>query len=350
LARYTRSVFGRSADGTEVALHTLRNACGAQVAICDYGATIASVTVFDRHGALEDVVLGYDTLTDYEQCQSYMGCIVGPVANRIAGARFTLDGKPYQVDKNDGDNHLHSGSAGLHQHIWHTQVIDNALVMTTCSPDGAGGYPGNLSVEVRYRWTDNNELCIDYLATTDKPTVVNLASHAYFNLSGHQRAGAGGVLAHQLQLLADKFLPTAADNIPLGRMDPVADTPMDFSVRRTVGDCIENHFEQLSHTGGYDHCWVINTGQTPAVAAVLIDPFSGRRMTVSTTQPGVQLYTANHLDNLAGKGGQRYGRHGALCLETQHFPDAVNRPEYPSVVLRPDEQYRQATVYRFDLV
>ncbi len=350
MARHSSQPFGYTADGIEVALHTLRNATGAQVTLAEYGATIVGLRVADRQGEFADVVLGYDNLAAYEQCPAYLGCVVGPVANRIAHSQFSIDGMQYQLEANNGAHHLHGGSTGLHRQVWRTQMIDDVLVMSAYRPHGTGGYPGDLNVTVRYRWTDDNELCIDYQAVTDRPTPVNLSNHAYFNLCGHDQAGTDGALSHELQLPADTYLPTDSHRIPLERIDPVSGTPMDFSTPCTIGSRIDSDFEQLHFASGYDHCWVIGTHDQPAIAAVLTDPVSGRRMTLSTTQPGLQFYTANHLCELAGKDGQAYGRRGALCLETQHFPDAVNRPSYPSVLLQPGEQYRQSAVFRFDCI
>ncbi len=340
------------ANGADATLHTLCNSSGAKLEITDYGATVTGLQVADRRGEFADVVLGYDSVAGYEQCHAYLGCIVGRVANRIGNARFTLDGRQYQLEANQGEHHLHGASAGIHRRRWSARFDDGALVLSTASDNGDGGYPGRVSIEVSYRWSDENELCIDYLATTDQPTLVNLSNHAYFNLAGHTNARRGAVYNHELQLHADAYLPTNAQNIPLNRMDPVASTPMDFRAPRAIGERIEAAFDQLQIAAGYDHCWVLRAAQVdrPVFAAEVFEPVSGRRMRVSTTQPGLQFYSANHLNELAGKLGQRYGSHGALCLEAQGFPDAINQPSFPSVVLRPGQQYRHSTVYSFDCV
>jgi aldose 1-epimerase len=337
-----KAVFGKLPDGRAVRRYTLTNAHGLFAKILDYGTIIAELHVPDRHGSLGDIVHGFDDLGPYLGRHPYFGCTVGRVANRIAKGRFTLDGTTYRLAVNNGENHLHGGLKGFDKVLWQAEPQPGAAVkFCYTSPDGEEGYPGALAVAVTMTLTDADELRIDYVATTDKATPVNLTNHSYFNL-----AGAGQVLQHELMLAADHYTSVHADLIPTGEIKPVKGTPLDF----TSPTPIEARFAQLRGAPvGYDHNFVLNSGgESPALAARVYEPGSGRVIEARTTQPGIQLYTANFLDgSLKGKRGVAYQRYSAFCLETQHFPDSVNQPQFPSTILRPGETYRQTTVYKF---
>jgi len=294
------------------------------------------------------VVLGFDTLDGYlANPGPFFGALIGRYGNRIAHARFTLNGTEYTLDRNDGQNSLHGGARGFDKRVWTPRELpDGGLELTYVSKDGEGGYPGNLKATVTYHLTDANELRIDYLATTDKPTVVNLTNHSYFNLRG---AGSGNVLGHLVTLNADRFTPVDAGLIPTGELRPVSGTPFDFRKPTAIGARIAQGDEQLKLARGYDHNWVINrAGNDLVLAARVEDPESGRVLEARTTEPGIQFYTANFLDgSIHGKGGKVYGQRYAFCLETQHFPDSPNHPKFPSTELKPGQQYRSTTVFRF---
>lgn len=345
----TESPFGTTKDGQAVSLITLTNAHGHQARFSTLGGTLVSLTVPDREGQLADVVLGFDSLRDYEERSPFFGCITGRFANRIAGGRFDLDGKTYPLAVNNGPNHLHGGLVGWDKKVWkaRTEKTDDSLriIFTHTSPDGDEGYPGTVACEVACSWNNMNELRLDYTATTDRPTVINLTNHTYFNLAGHHR---GPILDHTLQLEADAFTPTDATAIPTGERRPVAGTPFDFRSPRRLGARIEADDQQIKWGSGYDHNFIINgaSGQLRP-CATLADPSSGRTLTVHTTEPGVQLYTANFMDNLKGKDGAVYPKRGGVCLETQHFPDSPNKPEFPSTVLRPGDTFRSTTLFAF---
>ena len=372
-ASITCSDYGVTSDGRRVELYTLRNNNNVEVGVITYGGIITTFKVPDHNNVPVDIVLGYDTLAQYEACNIYMGCIIGRYANRIARGEFELDGKRFYLETNDGDNHLHGGNNGFHKTVWQATVAKPvsaqagkseagetgsgadtpaALILGYTSGDGESGYPGSLSLSAEYTLNNSNELKICFKATTDKPTVVNLTNHCYFNLSGHQNAVSNGVLEHLLQLPGNRYIPT--DNgVPLRQFQPVKGTPMDFTKSTAVGLRISDNYPQLLLAKGYDHTWVIERDGAPnglRLAACLTDPASGRRMQVFTTQPGVQFYTANHVDNCLGKshGGEEiyYGRHGSLCLETQHYPDSPNRAEFPSTVLRPGESLCETTIWQ----
>jgi aldose 1-epimerase len=337
-----KSSFGKLPDGTTVDLFTLTNPAGLVAKITNFGTIITELHVPGRDGELGDVVLGFDNLQQYLQKHPYFGCTVGRVANRIAKGKFTLDGKSYTLAVNNGPNHLHGGLKGFDKAVWKTEAQPpNAVKFSHTSADGDESYPGKLDVTVVMTLTDANEMRIDYAAVTDKATPINLTNHSYFNL-----AGRGEVLDHELMLNADAFTPSDSDLIPTGELKAVAGTPMDFTNPRTIGSRL---LEIGNQPPGYDHNFVLNTkGNSLALAARVYEPTSGRVMEVHTTQPGVQLYTANFLDgSLKGKGGVVYGRHTAFCLETQHFPDSVNQPKFPSTILRPGQTFRQTTVHRF---
>jgi aldose 1-epimerase len=346
----TKRSGGQLPNGGAVEIYTLKSE-KIEVQVMTYGGVLMSLKVPDRNGKLADVVLGFDDPSGYynnfnSKSAAFFGPIVGRYANRIANAKFSLDGKEYTLTKNDGPNTLHGGPNGFHNHVWQAKEIRDGVELTYLSKDGEEGYPGNLSVTVRYT-VSGGELKIDYSATTDKDTVLNLTNHSYFNLAGQ---GNGTILQHQLQLNASRFTPVNATLIPTGELKPVAGTPFDFLKPHTVGERINADDEQL-HLGhnGYDHNFVIDGGGKSLVkAAEVYDPSSGRVLEVLTTQPGVQFYTSNFLDgSIKGKQGIAYPRNGALCLETQHFPDSPNQPSFPTTELKPGEKFHSVTVFRF---
>ncbi|HEX7025187.1 MAG TPA: aldose epimerase family protein [Gemmatimonadales bacterium] len=345
-----RSPFGAMPDGTPVELFTFRNAQGTGLRAMTYGAAIVSLSVPDRDGSPADVVLGFDSLSGYLSHSSYFGAIVGRYANRIRNGRFTLDGRTHRLALNDGPNHLHGGIRGFDKVVWRAEPFRSdrgqGLLLRHSSPDGDEGYPGTLTVEVRYLLTDADELVVDYEAATDAPTPVNLTQHCFFNL-----AGKGDILGHQLMLAADAFTPVGATLIPTGEIAPVADTPLDFRTPVAIGARIASADPQLRHAGGYDHNFVLRRiGPGPVHAARVVEPTTGRTLDVSTTEPGLRFYSGNFLDGtLTGKGGRRYGPRAGFCLETQHFPDSPNQPRFPSTILRPGERYRSRTVFAFGI-
>jgi aldose 1-epimerase len=341
-------------DGKAVNLYTLKNASGLAVKISDYGGIIVSVMAPDKAGKLADVVLGFDTVEEYPAKSQYFGCITGRYANRIAKGKFTLDGKEYSLAVNNGPNHLHGGLVGFNRQIWTTTAQPSPdgpqLVMKWTSPDGDEGYPGALSCVVTYTLTHQNGLKIDYKATTDKPTVLNLTNHAYFNLKG---AGEGTVLDHEMLIKADHFCATDDKGIPLpGALARVEGTPLDFRTATVIGSRIAQDDQHLNNGIGYDHNWCNKTSRDGKLQhfATVTEPVSGRTLEVHTTEPGLQFYVGNYLDGRTGKGGKAYLHRGGLCLEAQTFPDAPNRPDYPSPVLRPGETYTQTTIYQFGVV
>jgi aldose 1-epimerase len=345
-----RESFGTAPDGTPVEIYTLRNAKGVEARISNYGGIVVSLKVPDRAGRMGDVVLGYDTLAEYVKDSPYFGCLVGRYGNRIAKGQFRLDGKVYTLATNNGPNHLHGGVKGFDKVVWQARSTKGpygpALELTYVSADGEEGYPGALTVRAVYTLTDDSALRLDYTATTDKPTVVNLTQHSYFNL-----AGKGDVLGHEVLINADRFTPVDDTLIPTGELRPVPGTPFDFRVPKTIGARIGQDDPQLKFGNGYDHNWVITKppGQLTLHARVY-EPTSGRVLEVFSTEPGLQFYSGNFLDGtLKGKGGWVYQfRHG-FCMEPQHFPDSPNKPLFPTVVLRPDEVYHNTIVYRLSL-
>lgn len=346
--KITRAEFGKLPDGTAIEIYTLTNPHGVEARITNYGGRVVSLTVPDRRGGTADVVLGFDTLAGYLASPGpFFGALIGRYANRIGGARFTLDGVEYHLEKNDGANSLHGGAHGFDKRAWAARELpDGGLALTYVSKDGEGGYPGDVSVTATYHLTDANELRIDYAATADQDTVVNLTNHAYFNLKG---AGSGDILAHRLTLHASRFTPVDSGLIPTGELRDVSGTPFDFRQGGAIGARIEQNDEQLKLGHGYDHNWVLNrSGSEPVLAARVEEPESGRALEVYTTEPGVQFYTGNFLDGtIKGKGGKVYGRRSGFCLETQHFPDSPNRKDFPSTVLKPGQRFQSTTVYRF---
>lgn len=341
----TMTTFGQI-DGQDVRLFTLTNASGASVSLTEYGATVVDLVVPDRDGKLADVALGFDSLTGYTtKGNPYMGAIAGRYANRIAKGKFTLDGKAYQLTINDGENHLHGGIKGFDKLVWKGEQLDDRSVRFTLrSPDGDQGYPGTLDLQVTYTFSATNELRIDYRAVTDKPTVVNVTNHTYFDLAGQSH---GDIRDHVLQLDASRYTPVNTALVPSGEQRAVKGTPFDFLAPRRVGD-------RLLQTGGepigYDHNYILDKGKTaePVEIGSLYEPTSGRLMTVLTTEPAIQFYSGNFLDNtLAGKKGARYPQYSGICLETQHYPDSPNQPGFPSTVLRPGQTFASTTIYRF---
>ena len=338
--------FGKTREGTPVRIYTLTNKYGVQATITNYGGRVVSLKVPDKKGAMADVVLGFDSIEGYLNENPYLRRADRALyANRIGHAQFTLDGVLYKVPKNDGDNSLHGGTRGFDKVVWAARELkDGGLELTYLSKDGEEGYPGNCKVTVIYHLTDANELKIEYAASTDKDTVVNLTNHSYFNLKG-----GGDILGHLLTLDADHFTPVDGGLIPTGELKPVAGTPFDFRRATAIGARIEQSDEQLKLGKGYDHNWVLNKkGSELSLAARVEEPTSGRVREVWTTQPGIQFYTGNFLDGtIKGKGGKVYARRSALCLETQHFPDSPNKPAFPSVVLKPGMEFKSTTVYKF---
>ncbi len=342
-ATVTKTPFG-SAAGRLVDLFTLANSRGFVAKITNYGTIITELHVPDRQGEQGNIVLGFNKLGQYLVGHPYFGCTVGRVANRIAKGHFQLEGKNYQLAVNNAPNHLHGGNVGFDKVVWAAEILpgkESAVKFTHNSPDGDEGYPGNLAVTVVMTLANSGELRIEYSATTDKPTPVNLTNHSYFNL-----AGGGNVLDHELMIEANYYTPVDDTMIPIGEMAPVAGTPMDFTRSRPIGD----RFSQLAvKPVGYNHNFVLNGGGAKLVpCATVFEPVTGRIMEVLTTQPGVQFYTGNFLDSTQrGYGGVYYTQHSGFCLETQHFPDSVNQPKFPSIILRPGQIYQHTTVHRF---
>ena len=342
------SVFGKTKDGREAHLYTLSNKSGMQVIISDFGGTVVSIKVPDRNAKIGDVVLGYDTLAGYQEGTASFGATVGRYANRIGGAKFSLDGKEYTLERNNGENHLHGG---FNKVLWDAQPgagkAGASLKIHYLSKDGEENFPGNLSLTVLFTLTDANELKIDYTATTDKKTVLNLTNHSYFNLKE-----SGNILHHQLTLKASRFTPVDAGMIPTGELRPVAGTPFDFGKATAIGARIEQDDAQLKLGHGYDHNWVLDAGMKaePSLGAVLYEPTTGRVVEAWTTEPGIQVYTGNFLGGTPpGKGGKIYEPRFAVCLETQHFPDSPNHPDFPTTTLAPGKEFHSTTIYKFSV-
>ena len=344
-----KEAFGTMPDGRTVELYTLTNTHGIEIRVMTYGAIIVSVSTPDKGGHFAVITLGFDTLDRYLDKNPFFGALAGRYANRIGNARFTLDGREYTLAKNDGPNSLHGGLKGFDKVLWEGQSFQKSaeagVILKHTSPDGDQGFPGTLQATVTYTLNDRNEFSLDYRATTDKPTPINLTNHSYFNLSGE---GSGNILGEEMMLNADHFTPVDATLIPTGKIESVKGTPLDFTRPTAIGARINDNFEQLVFGKGYDHNFVINRhGPGLALAARVYDPKSGRVLEVDTTQPGVQFYTGNFLDGVHGSHGHVYNRRDAFCLETQHYPDSPNKPGFPSSILKPGETYHETTVWKF---
>ncbi|MBV9082411.1 MAG: galactose mutarotase [Acidobacteriaceae bacterium] len=338
-------------DGKDVFVYTLKNASGTEVKISNYGGAVTSITVPGRGNKMDDVALGFSDLAGYTSKGNtgYFGALIGRYANRIARGTFKLDGRTYHIPTNEGSNTLHGGNRGFDKRVWDSKDVSTphapALELHYLSPDGEEGFPGNLNVTVKYTLTDKNEVQIEYTATTDKDTVLNLTNHSYFNLSG---AGSGSILDDNIMIAADRFTPVAKDLIPTGAIVPVAGTPMDFRKSTPIGSRINANYEQLKFGNGYDHNYVLNGGGRSLVLAARVeDPKSGRILEISTDQPGIQFYTGNFLNGSVHGNGGAYTFRSAFALETQHFPDSPNHPNFPSTELKPGRQFRSTTAWRF---
>jgi aldose 1-epimerase len=346
----TKKGFGVTSDGRKVEMYTLKNDKGAEAEIITYGGAVVSLKVPDRTGKTTDIVLGFDSVADYEKHTAFFGALIGRYANRIGNAKFSLNGNEYKLAANNGVNHLHGGAKGFDRVVWTARPLgsktDAALELTYLSRDGEEGYPGSLNIKVVYSLNDKNELKIVYSATTDKDTVVNLTHHSYFNLAG---AGRDSILDHDLTINADRYTPTDAGSIPTGTLSSVKGTPFDFTKPIKIGARIDLGDEQLKFGRGYDHNWVLNKkGADLSLAATVFEAGSGRVMEVWTTEPGLQFYAGNFLDgSVKGKNGQSYPYRSGFCLEAQHFPDSPNKPNFPSTILKPGGKYFQTTIYRF---
>lgn len=339
------STWGKTADGVAVPIYTLTSG-KMEVKVTAYGAHLVSVKTPDRTGKVEDVVLGFGSLDGYlTQPNSYLGAIVGRYGNRIAKGQFTIDGKTYQIPVNNGPNALHGGPKGFDQYVWDSHEVSGGVEFTHASPDGDMGFPGKLTVTVRYTLSGET-LRIDYSATTDKATVLNITNHSYFNLHGNDQ---GNILDQKIEINADRYTPVDAGLIPTGELAPVAGTPLDFRKPEAIGARIDDDNAQLKLAGGYDHNFVLNgKAGTLRTAAIVTDPVSGRKLTVATTEPGVQFYSGNFLDgSLTGYSGVKYQKHGGFCLETQHFPDSPNHSDFPSTLLKPGETMHSTTTFTF---
>ncbi len=340
--------FVQTIDGKPVELFILSNKSGSEMSVTNFGAKIVSLHVPDNKGQLTDVVLGHSSIAEYLTSQEpYFGAVCGRTGNRIAKGKFTLDGKEYTLAVNNGPNALHGGLKGFNAVVWDARQTDaQTIELTYLSKDGEEGYPGNLTTKITYKLTDDNAVDISYEATTDQATIVNLTNHSYFNLSG---AGDPSANDHLLTINADTYLPTDNTAIPYGKPEKVEGTPMDFRTPHTIGERIEEDFEQLIFGKGYDHCYVLNKKEGElSFCSKAISPQTGIVMDTYTTEPGVQLYTGNWMTGeFEAKNGKRYPMRSAFCLETQHYPDSINKPEYPSVVLRPGETFTSRTIYRF---
>ena len=348
--KVSKAPFGKTSDGTSVELFTLENSNGMKAKITNYGGIVTQLHVPDKDGKLGDVVLGYDKLSSYIKASPYFGCITGRYANRIAKGQFTIDGKTYQLATNNGDNHLHGGEVGFDKRVWKATEVTGigkaGIALTYLSDDGEEGYPGDLECTVTYWLTNQNELEIEYEASTSKSTPINLTHHSYFNLAGE---GSGDILNHEVELFADNYVPTDDGGIPLGKIATVKGTPFDFLTPHKIGKRIGAKDQQIEFGKGYDHNWVINdTGKALNIAARVTEPKTGRIMEVITDQPGIQFYTGNYLDGAnIGKGNKVYNHRNAFCLETQVHPDSPNQDGFPESILNPGEIYRHVCIYRF---
>jgi aldose 1-epimerase len=339
------SIWGHTAEGSPVPIYTLKSG-QIEVRVMAYGAKLVSIRTPDRSGKMADIVLGYDSLQDYlNDTKTHFGSVVGRYGNRIGLGKFTLDGKSYQIPVNNGVNALHGGPIGFDQHLWTAHEVPNGVEFTLVSPDGDMGFPGKLTSHVKYT-LEGNTLRLDYSATTEQDTVLNLTNHAYFNLNGDDQ---GNILNQKIEIKAEKYTPIDSGLIPTGELAPVAGTPLDFRKPEVIGSRISDNFDQLKLGGGYDFNFVLD-GQAGTLrpAAIVTDPASGRKMTVETTEPGIQFYSGNFLDGtFTGRHGMKYQQHSGLCLETQHFPDSPNHPDFPSTVLHPGHTFHSTTTFTF---
>ncbi len=348
--RITKVPFGKTADGAGIDLITLRNLKGVEIRLMTYGGIILSIKTPDRDGVQDDIALGYDTAEKYFKNGTYFGVLVGRYANRIAKATFALDGKTYTLPANNGVNSLHGGTTGWDQKVWHSEEFQNAggvgTTLSLTSPDGDQGYPGEVKASVKYTLTDDSRLVVDYDATSNAPTVINMTQHTYFNLAGSK---ANDILGHELMINADKYTPVDDTLIPTGELATVEGTPFDFRKSTKIGERIDQKNEQLTRGKGYDHNWVLNrTGDGLSLAAIAKDSISGRTVEITTTEPGIQFYSGNFLDGTnIGKAGKAYPHRGGFCLETQHYPDSPNQKSFPSTELRPGGKYVSQTVFKF---
>ncbi len=346
----TKEAFGTTKGGEAVDIYTLKNAKGSVAKIMTYGGTVVELMVPDKNGKMDDILLGFDNLKDYEEKSPYFGCIIGRYGNRIGKAKFTLDGKEYTLAANNNGQHLHGGIKGFDKVVWQAKPFESkegpGLKLHYLSKDMEEGYPGNLDVTVTYTLTNDNELKIDYHATTDKPTICNLTNHCYFNLAGQ---GNGDILGHELMINADNFTPVDEYLITTGQIRPVKGTPFDFTSPTAIGKRINADNQQIKYGPGYDHNWVLNKDDFEmSLAAKVYEPTSGRVMEIFTNEPGIQFYSGNFLDGtLTGKDGKVYGHRSGFCLETQHYPDSPNKPNFPSVILLPGQIYQTTTIHKF---
>ncbi|HHT97183.1 MAG TPA: galactose mutarotase [Clostridiales bacterium] len=349
--KVNKKSFGKTKDGKDVSIFSITNSNGMTVSFTDYGANIVSIMVPDKNGKLDDLVLGFSNLEGYEENSPGFGSLIGRVANRIAGAKFVLDGKEYKLDNNDGNNTLHGGQKGYNHHIYEAEIIEDedvtGIEFSRLSPDMEQNFPGNLDITVSYSLTEDNELIIEYFAVSDKNTIVNLTNHSYFNLAGHN---SGNIKEHKLWINANSFLPTNEELIPTGEIWDVDGTAMDFRKLKLISECIDTDYEPLKlASNGYDHNFVLNIeGDKVEKVAELVEEKSGRKMTVFTDKPGIQIYTANMLSPVKhAKDEAEYGRWSGICFETQHFPNACNEEKFPSSILHAGVPYDYVTVYKF---
>ncbi|WP_426350026.1 aldose epimerase family protein [Alloiococcus sp. CFN-8] len=345
-----KRLFGKISTGEEVYIYTLSNSKGMEVDILDFGGIVVSIRVPDKVGKIRDVVLGYDSMEEYEDNPGFFGAIVGRHANRIAGASFILGDTTYYLDKNEGNNQLHGGKYGLHKVRWEANLVneegEEALLLNYYSEEKANSFPGNISLKVKYILTEDNKLRIEYMGESDKDTILNLTNHSYFNLSGHD---SGDVLSHELYINSKSFTPVNAELIPYGRIEGVKGTPMDFTTLKPIGKDIKSDYGQVAAVSGYDHNWVLDTkGRLDEIAADLRDENSGIGMRVYTTKPGIQIYTTNTMkEPTFGKGRVNYHSYQGICLETQYYPNAINEESFPSPILKAGDKYLHTTIFEF---
>ncbi len=351
--KITQKLFGKTVNGEEATLYTLTNSNGMQVSFTDYGANIVSIIVPDAKGNLADVNLGFENLAGYEENPPGFGSFIGRHANRIGDAKFELNGKVYELDKNDGKNNLHGGAVGYNKFMYETEVYEDddiaSIEFSRLSPHMEQGFPGNLDVSVTYSLTEANELVIEYLAVSDRDTIVNLTNHAYFNLGGHN---SGSILDHKVWIKANQFTPTTSDLIPTGEIRDVTDTPMDFRTPKRIGQDIDADYEPLLIAGGYDHNYVLDISGTQVErVAELVDDKSGRKMEIFTDLPGIQLYTSNMLSPVKNsKAGAVYEKRSGVCFETQFFPNSIKTPNFTSCMLRAGKEFDSVTIYKFSTI